>query len=151
MKKNLLTIILSLAFVVIWGIIIYRIVIYFTSLNDKDIGPAPDNSTMVVNSSPNKPATGNYKISRDPFEMHSLAKEIKNPEGKPLVPKKFTNFKVNGVILSKNGFLVTIENLEDKSVHFLREKESYNEIKIIKVKDKTIQMLIYDELKEIGF
>lgn len=152
MKKNLLTIILSAAFIVIWGIVIYRIVIYFTSLNNTEADLLPDSPSISLKQNENKISQGNYKISRDPFELHVIKAEKVLTEQEAAAVKaarKFTKYKINGVVASQKNFLVILENLADKSVHFLRPGETYNEIKIIKATPKLVTIMIYEDVKEV--
>jgi hypothetical protein len=154
MKNKLLTIVLAAAFILIWGIIIYKIVIYFTSLDNSDTELPADNPAVILKQEENRIATDNYKISRDPFELYAVKTE-KTLSGQETLAlkaqRKFTKYKINGIIASAKSYLVILEDLTDKSVHFIRPGERYNEIKILKATPKAVTITVYEDVKEIEF
>lgn len=153
MKKNLMMMLLSAAFIIIWGIIIMRVVNYFGSLTDAE-QDASIMETDTIDIENNKPIENNdFTLSRDPFNSRMRIEPADSVafRKKANEIKTHTNFRIKGVISSSNRNIVVLENLSDNSVHMLKEGDKYNEIKIIRVFAKHVKIAIYDEEKSVEY
>jgi hypothetical protein len=150
MKKNLLTIVLSAAFLIIWGVIIMRVVSYFSSIDDKGEDVSIKEQAAASGQASAVNGKEDYKLIRDPFEWKFGGSSADSTaKGTAKTVKTFTKFKINGVITNAKSALVILENLEDKSTHLLKPGDKYNEIKIVQIFAKYVKLVIYDEVKDV--
>jgi len=82
---------------------------------------------------------------KDPFRLQKIyssrqkTKKIKQPWSEKIKPQ--LNFTIKGVIINTQSKMVIIEDLTNRSIHFLKERETYKTIKIIKITNKEITYL----------
>ncbi|MFA8344336.1 MAG: hypothetical protein ACEPO8_15285 [Rhodothermaceae bacterium] len=144
--KKKTTVPLFVAVLLIWGVIGMRVFEYFTSKDEA--------KTEVIKQT----FTGKKRVSTQEIKFIKFERDVKDPfrlqktykpnpkrkKVKQTQPKKVKpqlNFAVKGVIINAKSKMVIIEDLTDRSTHFLKEREPYKTIKIVKITNKEITYL----------
>jgi hypothetical protein len=147
---------LTIASVIIWGIILYNIIAYFTLPSDPVVHKTGENTLVTadevkVNQTDELKILEYEKLPRDPFlfaktKNQRVAKKIrrkKKPDSPPI------KYRINGIVLNNNSRLVVFEDLTNKKTLFLREGEAYSDIQIKKISETNIILTERGEKKEI--
>ena len=155
-KKNLLVVFLSLAVIIVWGIIISRTITYFTE-DDQNIIINKDNSDFYKDTfeKPNNAKSKQIKyikLNRDPFiiprpkikPVHIL-KSSKRVNKKPGI-----NYSINGVIINGKSKLLILDDKTNNKTIFLREGEEYEGIKILKINTDMINIIDHGLKRELS-
>lgn len=143
MKKNIVTMFLSVSVIVVWAIVIYRI---FYNSPDKPVNFDPKEKKVDLQS---KEVRLSLKYV-DPFKMEKKDKEIADVVTDMPIVNNPPNFRYKGVIKGGDNRLIIIE--ENGANDVLELKDSINGYKVLKVYNDSIRVSkdakIYNLLKE---
>lgn len=153
--RNKFAIPLLLIVLIVWGVIIYEIIIEFHPGESVLILPE-ENYLSRYNLESNKKKAIEFdtikyvKFRRDPFVF---VKSIKRGEKKPI--KQLTQvqtileFKVGGVLINAKRRIVILEDLTNSKTLFMREGDSYKNLIIKKIEKGGIVLLNNGKTEEI--
>lgn len=153
--RNKFAIPLLLIVLIVWGVIIYEIIIEFHPGESVLILPE-ENYLSRYNLESNKKKAIEFdtikyvKFRRDPFVF---VKSIKRGGEKPI--KQLTQvqtileFKVGGVLINAKRRIVILEDLTNSKTLFMREGDSYKNLIIKKIEKGGIVLLNNGKTEEI--
>jgi hypothetical protein len=153
-KKNKITIVLLTATLFLWGGILYNIILYFTSQEEKEPEVIVENSGLNlkhIREADKMDENILYKeISRDPFVFRIKEPVIEEalPVNTPPQPK--LQYSIAGTIITSTNKLVVFEDRSNNKTLFLREGDEYNGIKITSVSGDHIKIMEDKKLIEIN-
>ncbi len=142
LKQNKIKIILIIAVLIIWGVISYRMVIYFNGDDENNIETIELNDTASMHNANPKSLDDTslvayVKLDRDPFKYFKEKPKYVSPKPKvnrfiPIIVEKpqEMNFRISGVIINDSSKVIIFEDVDKSKTVFLREGESYNSITI---------------------
>ncbi|MBI2418555.1 MAG: hypothetical protein HYV28_11780 [Ignavibacteriales bacterium] len=141
-KKKLPLTALLIAVLVIWGMILMHVYKYFQPGDDdgqEQLFPDETISGESVTSQQPKPDLTYTKLHRNPFKFINEPVEVpvQNITSKEIKRPDFT-FHISGVIINNNRRVVIIEDDSHKKTVFLREAESYLDLKIITISQNAV-------------
>ncbi len=152
MKKSI-QILLIIAVCIIWGLIILRMVDFFT----RDVETAtghPVSGEIDSLKIPLRTETSSDGVlpKRNPYTYDiSSPVAIEQEESYPIpVPLPQNIYKVSGLIINGNSKLVILEDTKTLKTFFLRVGEKQDNIKVLKIEEKEVLLLKGTERKLIS-
>lgn len=147
----LLTIVL-----IVWGVIIYEIIIAFNTDESILIPPQENYLSRYNPESNNKKAiefdtTQYVKFNRDPFVfVKSIKRQNKKPIEKVIKVQTNLEFKVGGVLINAKRRIVILEDLTNSKTIFMREGDSYKNLVIKKIDKGGVVLLNNGKTEKIN-
>ena len=157
--KNKLTYLLFAAVIFIWGTVANSIINYFSASGESE------KELLINDEAGNQIAASSFEhrsekeieysdLERDPFVLaFRPARENKNPKSvvkKQTVPQKEKfAYKIHGVIVNGKSKMVLLEDITEKTTQFLREGETYKNLKIKKITNAQVILTEDNETKTI--
>lgn len=141
---------------VIWGLITFKVINYFTNDEEQPAEIIEDTSLQSLSkktSSNNLNDTFAYeKLERDPFVLNPIKVEKVETKllPKPVEPKQTFNFVVNGVLINNNSKTLVIVDQTNNQTVFLKEGMDYKSIKILSINPSDIKIKENNEIKTIS-
>jgi len=156
-NKNKMLPILIFAVLLIWGIIAYKIIDYYFLFSDNEpeiITENPVEKKRKLNKIENNDnSLFTESIERNPFSFAEKTIVQEKPVDyipAPVIQREIIDFTINGVITGSGRKLVILEDKTNNSTQFLREKETYKMIKIIKIEEGQVKVKIYNGTRDIA-
>ena len=158
-KNSKILVPLTIASIVIWGVIIYNIISYFTAAVDVDL--QTDEKVSVVKAAGTDSTVDDEdldtleykKLSRDPFLFHkAVSSQAVAKNDTPAKKENETpqiNYQINGIVINSSSKLIVFADLTNNKTLFLREGETYNDITIKQINDNRIILVDRKKEKEI--
>lgn len=152
--KNSTFIVLVIVVVIIWGLIISRVISYFSN-DDEPIIEIVDNElpskTLSKKYNFNNAEIEYVKLENDPFVLNPVIQIVKKNENEiePIEPKESLNFIVNGVIVNDKSKTVLILDQTNNQTVFLKEGMDYKSIKILSISPSDIEFKENGEIKTL--
>ncbi|MFZ1288485.1 MAG: hypothetical protein WAR79_00220 [Melioribacteraceae bacterium] len=152
--KNPTFIVMVIVVVIIWGLIISRVINYFS--NDEELVIEIEDSellseTLKKKSNFNTAEIEYVKFEKDPFVLNPFIQVLKKKEIKiePVEPKESLNFIINGVIVNDKSKTVLILDQTNNQTVFLKEGMDYKSIKILSISPSDIEFKENGEIKTL--
>ena len=155
-RQRKLTFPLIILVIIIWGIVLYRVIFYF-SFTDEDMiiseDISNDNSSITEHNFSMQDTIPFIELSRDPFVFTKIEKPpINTHQEKKISTKKIPpefSYNINGVIINDKQRMVVIEDLSNHQTIFLREGDIYKSIKVRKIDTNILSLIENGEPKEV--
>ena len=155
--RNKFAVPLLLIVFIVWGVIIYEIIIAFNT-DDSGLIQPEDNYLSIDNMESDKKEvieidTIPYvKFKRDPFVFvkSTIKKKKKKPVKQLTKVKTNLKFKIGGVLINANRRIVIMEDLTNSKTIFMREGESYKNLLIKKIEKGGIVLLNNGKTEKIN-
>lgn len=159
MKNNKIFLIPLLTITIaIWGFVSYNIIVGFSSSNDTHLNINEDNvalpSANLYDIDKISSQNLNYiKLKRDPFKDYGKRKTLGKTSNKKTIKKSRKdpplNVSITGLIVNKKSKILVLENLDEKKTYFLREGDTYKNLRIKKITNNSVEYLKDGELLSI--
>lgn len=153
--KNPTFIVLVIVVVIIWGLILSRVISYFS--NDEETSIEIIDSELPSNNLTNKTNFNNaeieyVKLENDPFVLNPVVQTVKKNVKKieHEQPKEILNFILSGVMINNKSKTVLILDQTNNQTVFLKEGMDYKSIKILTINPSEIKIKEFNEIKTIA-
>lgn len=153
--KDPIFLLLLVVVIILWGVIITKVINYFTSNDEQEIEIIDEqinSSLFSKRSNAESEANIEYvKLNRDPFVLNPIRNVIKKVVKKeePEKPKEYLNFLVNGVLINNKSKTVLIQDQTNNQTVFLKEGDEYKSIKIVSISPSEIKIKENNEVRTV--
>lgn len=150
-KKSKAVIPLIIAAAAVWGIIVFRIIDYYSGAAEETQVIINDENLIPVVNDINESASRAYNpkpIKRDPFtkQKTNTRETIPAPEQRIVKidntpePQPMIEYRITGTIINSGSRMVILEDITNNRTEFLREGDEYKNIKVMKINYDTVEL-----------